>query len=154
MSPRLIPELKLLDNQDEFIQAERLSRIKYRRRTALAFGPVIFWAGIWCGGADYVVRFMGLVSQRWLETVISAIALVTGLWWMHNYAVHKPMKQAVREVLQRRGVPICIKCGYDLRGQSEARCPECGLAFDEALLERAASIRKYSNPDDDDNPPH
>jgi len=28
----------------------------------------------------------------------------------------------------------CLLCGYDLRGQTEARCPECGTAFDNYLL--------------------
>jgi hypothetical protein len=32
------------------------------------------------------------------------------------------------------GRPKCRKCGYDLRGQREPRCPECGTEFDEAIL--------------------
>jgi hypothetical protein len=28
---------------------------------------------------------------------------------------------------------FCTKCGYNLRGQVEPRCPECGEAFDPAL---------------------
>lgn len=46
----------------------------------------------------------------------------------------EPMRLVVRENLQAAGVPICLKCGYDLRGQEIARCPECGEAFDERLL--------------------
>lgn len=30
--------------------------------------------------------------------------------------------------------PKCQACGYDLRGLKEPRCPECGAAFDPALL--------------------
>ena len=33
-----------------------------------------------------------------------------------------------------KGPPKCDKCGYDLRGQLLARCPECGTEFDEDLL--------------------
>ncbi len=29
---------------------------------------------------------------------------------------------------------VCANCGYDLRGQTEARCPECGKEFDARLL--------------------
>jgi len=32
------------------------------------------------------------------------------------------------------GRPKCRKCGYDLRGQQDLRCPECGTAFDEDVL--------------------
>jgi hypothetical protein len=30
--------------------------------------------------------------------------------------------------------PSCEKCGYDLRGQKVARCPECGTPFDADIL--------------------
>lgn len=31
----------------------------------------------------------------------------------------------------------CVYCGYDLRGLSKPRCPECGREFDKRLLETA-----------------
>lgn len=31
--------------------------------------------------------------------------------------------------------PLCLKCGYNLRGQTIARCPECGEPFPEKLLQ-------------------
>ena len=33
----------------------------------------------------------------------------------------------------------CQGCGYDLQGQVEARCPECGLAFDPALARQQST---------------
>ena len=33
-----------------------------------------------------------------------------------------------------RGFVHCPQCGYDLRGQVEQRCPECGLHYDEPAL--------------------
>ena len=39
-----------------------------------------------------------------------------------------------RAVVRERTGFRCRRCGYDLRGQTEGRCPECGLDFDfEAL---------------------
>lgn len=39
----------------------------------------------------------------------------------------------VSSYLYRRSRPgICKGCGYDLRGQTEPRCPECGTPFDDA----------------------
>jgi hypothetical protein len=39
-----------------------------------------------------------------------------------------------RRLLCEQGIPVCIHCGYDLRGQTVARCPECGREFDPSLL--------------------
>lgn len=36
----------------------------------------------------------------------------------------------------------CSKCGYDLTGLRENRCPECGAAFDLAALAQSQSIRR------------
>jgi hypothetical protein len=40
------------------------------------------------------------------------------------------MQRDLRAVLASRGLPICSCCGYDLRGQTGTRCPECGSSFD------------------------
>lgn len=32
------------------------------------------------------------------------------------------------------GRRVCARCGYDLRGLVEPRCPECGTPFDPSLL--------------------
>ena len=48
--------------------------------------------------------------------------------------------RVVREVLNDRGVRVCLGCGYDLRRQpvldeagcSEVKCPECGRVSDAA----------------------
>ena len=39
------------------------------------------------------------------------------------------IRRHLRERLVQLGVPICIPCGYDLRGSKE-RCPECGTTFE------------------------
>jgi hypothetical protein len=40
-----------------------------------------------------------------------------------------------RPVVHERSGYRCRRCGYDLQGQVEARCPECGLEFDMAELD-------------------
>jgi len=42
----------------------------------------------------------------------------------------KWMRVYLRQYLNDHGIPICENCGYDLRGQVDPRCPECGTAFD------------------------
>jgi hypothetical protein len=51
-------------------------------------------------------------------------------------------------VLERRGFR-CHRCGYDLQGQVDPRCPECGLEFSTADTARSAR----ANHDDDTKRP-
>lgn len=41
--------------------------------------------------------------------------------------------------LRRSEEGQCVHCGYDLRGQAEPRCPECGKSFDEKLMPRSGA---------------
>jgi hypothetical protein len=41
--------------------------------------------------------------------------------------LHGPLRRGYR---RRRG--LCVKCGYNLTGLPEPRCPECGTEFDSA----------------------
>jgi hypothetical protein len=64
-------------------------------------------------------------------------------------AVHvlfrRPIRKDLRTGLVARGIPICIPCGYDLRGQQTPRCPECGAAFDPALINPMAGGERERN---------
>jgi hypothetical protein len=60
-------------------------------------------------------------------------AVIVGLW---HRLIRTPLRHHLREELVTRGVVICLDCGYDLRGQIEPRCPECGKPFDKRLLHR------------------
>ena len=33
-------------------------------------------------------------------------------------------------LVRRRRQGICVQCGYNLKGLTELRCPECGTAFE------------------------
>lgn len=43
--------------------------------------------------------------------------------------VHKEVK-----LVRRQEQGLCVGCGYDLRGLSEARCPECNTPFDPEMF--------------------
>lgn len=38
------------------------------------------------------------------------------------------LRTELREYLNRSGITVCMKCGFDLRGNSSERCPECGTS--------------------------
>ncbi|HRX85008.1 MAG TPA: hypothetical protein P5572_08320, partial [Phycisphaerae bacterium] len=46
------------------------------------------------------------------------------------------------DLVDRTGMR-CHRCGYDLRGQSETRCSECGAAFDPSEAARRAAAAEY-----------
>ncbi len=52
--------------------------------------------------------------------------------------------RVLRERLIAEGTIVCRRCGYDLRGQIEQRCPECGNPF--SLTPENASTRGQSGP--------
>jgi hypothetical protein len=69
----------------------------------------------------------------WLAAVASggwSLFLILGL----NLAWRRTWTLELRKVLRQRGIPICLHCGYDLRGLTEARCPECGNPFEPEIL--------------------
>jgi hypothetical protein len=73
------------------------------------------------------------VGGRWGMAVVGVItggltATVSAMLFRQRRA------REYRVLLCEQGVPVCIHCGYDLRGQTVARCPECGRRFDPTLL--------------------
>lgn len=42
------------------------------------------------------------------------------------------MRTFLRDYLNEHGIPVCRKCGYDLRGQANRTCSECGTISDDA----------------------
>jgi len=73
------------------------------------------------------------VSESLLDGVLW-IVTVAGASYAALYLLRNRVTRSLRRQLIERGVPICFRCGYDLRGQDRPRCPECGQPFDERLL--------------------
>ena len=66
-----------------------------------------------------------------LTSILSGLMLMIGTYWLFR----RRIQRSLRESLISAGVPVCMRCGYCLRGLSELaepRCPECGEPFDPA----------------------
>jgi hypothetical protein len=75
------------------------------------------------------------IPHDWVPASLVLLAgNLVGVYAFEWYVVRDSQRRYLRERLATKGVPICIACGYDLRGQVDPRCPECGKAFDPKLI--------------------
>ncbi|MHC4416316.1 MAG: hypothetical protein ACYS0G_13635 [Planctomycetota bacterium] len=106
------------------------------------------WIGAAVTGVSVTVFIVGVFTP-WLRQHVSlpdwlvkmvmaflATGIVAGGW---QFTLRRPTRRRIREELLARGIPVCLDCGYSLRGQTEPRCPECGRAFDPKRFEHGAS---------------
>lgn len=133
---RYCPEWRHFKTRAELREAKRAFQNRNAKRRRLLV-PIIVIAALSGGLSHVAVRW--LISHGlswWLASLINMLcwaiitAAVVVFFW------RRPYIRFVRQYLQERGVAICLKCGYDLRGQVKPRCPECGQDFDEELLKR------------------
>ncbi|MHC4797878.1 MAG: hypothetical protein ACYTF1_14640 [Planctomycetota bacterium] len=128
---RIVPEYALFNNDKE------RDRVSEQFRSSSKFAQII-----WIWSFLYVVCLAGyyLLPEHWPFKLISERfhLFLNGMGLFLFVAIifinAKSPQKFLRQELCKRGIPICIKCGYDLRGQTEPRCPECGQEFDEKLL--------------------
>lgn len=132
ISSTLIPETALFDDADEVHGI--LNSSSGSLRSFLVFGGgLVVWTLVVASGSCLLEALLGL--SRWHASLaILSVAMPAGSYWLFNYGLRRPFQRALREALQGKGIPICIDCGYDLRGQAEARCSECGRQFPVNLL--------------------
>lgn len=95
-----------------------------------------------CGallGIDVTRRLLAMIPWLVIVMLLLSVARISSLGWV----VAVPVLLVVclanfflfdRAVVHERTGFRCRQCGYDLQGQSEARCPECGSPFDLAEL--------------------
>jgi hypothetical protein len=81
---------------------------------------------------DSLVEYTSLAIFAVLAMFGAGVAL-----WL----VRIPIRRSLRESLIACGMPLCMHCGYDVRGQTDPRCPECGRDFDPKLRDLWESLR-------------
>ncbi len=82
----------------------------------------------------------------WLEDTLRGAAwlltFVLVLRWLHRGGAQGEL----REKLLKNGVPVCLGCGYLLRGLASTtpRCPECGMEIDTRVRELLSAMDQPS----------
>ncbi len=65
----------------------------------------------------------GVLSSPW-DNVVQILPLIGWGAWIAVLLARWPMRPAAARTPD--GGPVCIRCGYNLRGLRATRCPECG----------------------------
>lgn len=129
----MYPELELLPDDKTRIHVlnHRQGLMLRSYRSWLAFGVylllntmVVWFLPHILGRVARGIVPAGLVIFLAFAFVIVGVASGIQFFW------RGPIRRGIRKELISRGIPICIECGYDLRGQTEPRCPECGRHFE------------------------
>ena len=66
--------------------------------------------------------------------ILRRILIVLSLFlmsWTRVWFLRRRIERSLRLMLVEQRVPVCLDCGYDLRGQLQPRCPECGQGFED-----------------------
>lgn len=125
---RIYPELERCE--DAFIRKRALESAQHRLYTSaqvitamcLLYSLVII---------SYVVLFTsttvmsspiyryGIMAFGFLSAPLGSFVIPIRLFRQRG-------RRFLREELHKRGIPICVRCGYNLTGCLSDRCPECG----------------------------
>lgn len=132
---KLYPELQHFETREEAGRVLKAwqKKLMYSPKFALAamgysvvvgvtFTLISFYLLRWFGLS--AILFGGIVAG---PTCGTSTVVITWLW-------RRRCRRFLRAELISRGVPVCVQCCYDLRGQHVPRCPECGTSFDPELI--------------------
>ncbi len=139
---RLFPELRAFDGPDARRAAWQNAQWTCvgSDRADLKCLAIMGIVGVVCLPAHWLLEH--LLSQRpGTMSVSAAIAsasyfatVVAAGVTSYQIRIRRPVRRHLRRLLIARGSPLCAFCGYQLRGQREPRCPECGREFDPRLI--------------------
>jgi hypothetical protein len=125
------PELDRFDSREEAQRVLRTWQKSMMRKPQ-------FWLTLLGYAATVPIVLVLLLHtlERWIDIPASVYGGLAGgvvggsTMVMVRWLWRGRCRRFLRQELVARGVPVCLKCGYDLRGLSGPRCPECGRPFD------------------------
>ncbi|HPF40355.1 MAG TPA: hypothetical protein P5081_24730 [Phycisphaerae bacterium] len=127
-----IPELALFDSHDAATDASKRARKRLWKRKGVVAAYLAFSCLI-ATGIALLVAFSGfwkaLAAPVWLRGAFVGFCNGIAMTFFWQYAVIGRYRRLLREEMIQLGIPICVHCGYDLRGNESGVCPECGNAI-------------------------
>ena len=148
---RSLPELRVLTDRAAFLVWQNACRKRTQRSNrsqVLSLAAVVALCSALGGfGGPVLARLLGRIGIGGSAAIVTAsvaaslIAMSASiLLFVWRYRGRN--RRIVRETLVALGHPVCIHCGYDLRGSPEPRCPECGtrVSRDDSSAENASGV--------------
>ena len=86
------------------------------------------------GSVLAVAAVVGLTLAKWrswaqtsarASLFILLVPLTGFAGFLLVWITRSRIRRSLRRQLNERGYPVCMACGYDLRGNPEGGCPEC-----------------------------
>ena len=74
-------------------------------------------------------RYLPLTLAKLIGWGVGLVMMLIPIW----LNIRRGAPTLLRKKLLARGVPVCMNCGYVLRGCPGPNCPECGRPFDEQV---------------------
>ena len=137
LSERTLPELTLLEPGPER-QRMFLEAVNGPRTRVAAFLVVVGATGLFVLWDKLVVS----VPSSWslyLMLMLYLVGVGTAIWF-----TRRSIRRRLRAQLAKKGIPVCIPCGYNLTGNESGVCPECGAA-----MQRSGALDTMVNSHDD-----
>ena len=125
---RLFPELNLLETKVERkkVYLRALKRLRRSPQLWIYYAIAIVVLG--------ATMFLALRVRGRFPWGLAGLIVGFSFAASIQFVFRRPLRKQIRLQLVAMGIPICIACGYDLRGQRQPRCPECGRPFDAKLI--------------------
>lgn len=123
---KIFTELELFDDRKE----RRLALRKAMAGTMFSWQMLLLFPAITVG-AIILRQFVEAKTdfpRLLLAGLLGAAIAITGTISLQVLSA-RTIKRRLRRQLCKKGVPICINCGYVLVGLDTNRCPECGVGF-------------------------
>ena len=73
-----------------------------------------------------IVMLWSVQSASYLSSILGPMAIFAGPILGTIWLSRQQWRRFLRQELNARGIPICMKCAYDLTGNESGVCPECG----------------------------
>lgn len=78
----------------------------------------------------YELQYLWPITARTRNGLLVAVPMWMLFCLFAAYPAIAYVRGPMRRWRRRRKHGLCAKCGYDLRGLTKPRCPECGMQFD------------------------
>lgn len=126
---RLFPELGLVEETERRNMLDAAFNELQYSDLYWGFLIVVFIVGVIC-----MIRLRWWVVEQtgFPNTVVGGliqVAFISSISIVPVWVFRRRIQAQLRSQLNQSGRRVCMSCGYDLRGQIERRCPECGTAF-------------------------